>query len=67
MSNGFAKMNGERQAREVDLLGDFYAAWFKLHRRRHEKAERDELEQLAQELLEAHVSIETYRHRHERH
>lgn len=56
-----------REAREVDLLSDFYAAWFLLHQRRHQKADREELERLAQELLENHVAIETYRKRHERH
>jgi len=53
-------------AREVDLLGEFYDAWVKLHRRRHEKAEREELEGLAQDLLEAHTAVETYRKRNAR-
>lgn len=64
MSNGIAKL---QVAREVDLLQEFYAAWLLLHERRHAQAEREELEQLAQDLLEAHVAVQTYRNRHERH
>ena len=56
-----------KEVREVDLLAEFYGQWFALHKLRHNKADRELLEQAAQELLEAHVAIETYRKRHERH
>lgn len=66
MSNGVAKIIGPRAAREVDLLGEFYDQWLRLHELRHQKAERQDLEQAAQELLEAHVAITTYRKRNDR-
>ena len=64
MSNGLAKLGEGRVARHVDLLSDFYDQWKKLHELRHSKAERDELEVAAQDLLECYVAIETYRKRH---
>ena len=64
MSNGVGKLlSTPGVAREVDLLAEFYDSWVKLHKRRSEGAEREELEQLAQELLEGHVAVETYRNR----
>ena len=53
--------------RKVDLLSDFYNSWFKLHQLRHDKAPREDLEDAAQDLLEHHVAIETYRKRHGKH
>jgi transposase-like protein len=68
MSNDLNKiLDMPRPAREVDLLSDFYEQWFMLHKMRHERAERADLESQAQALLEAHVAIETFRKRHAKH
>ena len=68
MSNGIQKLvSGHREVREVDLLSEFYEAWLTMHKRRHEEADREELENLAQSLLEAHTALTYYRTRHERH
>ena len=56
-----------KAAREVDLLMEFYEVWCNLHQRRHEGADREELETLAQDLAEAKVAIDLYRSRHAKH
>lgn len=70
MSNGIAKVIDlsaqRRPAREIDLLSEFYDAWKHLHQRRHEGAEREEMEGLGQDLLEAYTAIEVYRNRHKK-
>jgi flagellar hook-associated protein FlgK len=54
----------QREARAIDLLEDFYAAWKSLHELRSKKAEREALETAAQDLAEAHLAYETYLNRH---
>ena len=74
MSNGVAKLlDGSPKAWEIDLLSDFYRAWFDLHKYRatlkgkdRSEDEQETIAGMAQEIVDAHVAIQYYRGRHER-
>ena len=74
MSNGVAKLlESSPKAREVDLLSDFYRAWWdnfqyasKLDKKNISDDQRVILQGFAQEITDAHLAIQYYRGRNNR-